>query len=425
MKILLIRPKPHNETIGLQSIMVCEPLELMTLKAILTQNNFKVKIIDMILENKPIEFFIKKYSPDYVGITGYISHVNVIKSYAKKIKNINPKIKIIVGGVHAAVCPNDFSDKNIDFVSSKNDEFFEYMRIKNMHVVLPDRNLPKKYRKKYYYLFHDNCALIKTSFGCPYNCNFCFCKEISDYIPRVIDDVIAELKTIKQKEIYIVDDDFLFNRKRLNEFIFKIRKNNLHKRFLVYGRADFIAKNEDIIKKLKEIGLRAVIVGLESDSQAKLDSYNKKTKLNDNLNAVRILQKYDIECYGTLMLDPSMSIHDFYDLYKLIELYDLKFVNLQPFTPMPNTPYFEECKNDLLVPFSQKEKWDMAHIVLKPKKISVRRYYFEIIKLYYKITFRPKSIFYIIKKYGFLRSLKLSAGSTHVSIQYILKMIRG
>ena len=28
MKVLLIRPKPHKDTIGLQNVMICEPLEL-------------------------------------------------------------------------------------------------------------------------------------------------------------------------------------------------------------------------------------------------------------------------------------------------------------------------------------------------------------------------------------------------------------
>ena len=28
MRVLLIRPKPHKETIGLQHVMICEPLEL-------------------------------------------------------------------------------------------------------------------------------------------------------------------------------------------------------------------------------------------------------------------------------------------------------------------------------------------------------------------------------------------------------------
>ena len=81
MKILLIRPRPHPETIGLQSVMICEPLELMTLKSVLKANNHDVTIIDMILEKKSLLYFLKKYNPDVIGFTGYISHINVIKEY--------------------------------------------------------------------------------------------------------------------------------------------------------------------------------------------------------------------------------------------------------------------------------------------------------------------------------------------------------
>jgi hypothetical protein len=86
MKILLVRPRPHKETIGLQSVMICEPLELMQLSAVLRANNHEVEIVDMILEKKPIEYFIGKFSPQLVGITGYISHIGIMKEYAQIIK---------------------------------------------------------------------------------------------------------------------------------------------------------------------------------------------------------------------------------------------------------------------------------------------------------------------------------------------------
>ena len=70
MKILLIRPKPHKETIGLQSVMICEPLELMQLSTVLRKNNHEVTILDMILEKKPVQFFVEQYKPDLVGVTG-------------------------------------------------------------------------------------------------------------------------------------------------------------------------------------------------------------------------------------------------------------------------------------------------------------------------------------------------------------------
>lgn len=52
LRILLIRPKPPKETIGLQHVMICEPLELEYLAGNVDKRAVSVKIIDMILEKK-------------------------------------------------------------------------------------------------------------------------------------------------------------------------------------------------------------------------------------------------------------------------------------------------------------------------------------------------------------------------------------
>ncbi len=425
MNILLVRPRPHKETIGLQSVMICEPLELMQLSAVLKANKHEVEIVDMILERKPIEYFVRRFTPELVGITGYISHIGIMKEYAEIIKKINKNIKVAVGGVHATVCPDDFKCEYIDYVARSAEEFYKISNCEDTSVRYADRNLPERYTDKYYYLFAHKCALIKTSFGCPYNCNFCFCKEISRYKARDIDDVIAELLQIPQKEVYIVDDDFLFNRERLLEFSDKIKKNKIEKNFLVYGRADFIAANEDIIETLSKVGLNSVIVGIEASTQNELDGFNKKSKLEDNEKAVRILKKYGIECYATVILGVDWDKNDFKNLYNYIKRLGLVFVNLQPFTPMPGTPYFDKYKDQLIIPYNEHEKWDMAHLVIKPEKISAGRYYFEILKLYYKITMVPQNVIYMFKRYGIKTTLKLSIGAAQISCQYIKKIIRG
>ena len=67
--------------------------------------------------------------------------------------------------------------------------------------VTPDRSLVDWYRKHYFYIFHDKVALLKTSFGCPYTCSFCFCREITRgrYHQRPLADTIAELESLPQK----------------------------------------------------------------------------------------------------------------------------------------------------------------------------------------------------------------------------------
>ncbi len=453
MKVLLIRPRPHKATLGLQNVMICEPLELEYIAANIEEEGHESRIIDMIIERKKISHFLKEYEPDVVGITGYISHVNVIKDYADQIKSYNEKIKVIVGGVHAEVNPEDFESENIDYIIRANGikTFVEILKkiekseepkelagvyskgnknfVKEMkfEYVFPAREKVDKYRSKYYYMFHRNCSLIKTSFGCPYQCKFCFCRQITDdkYFARELDDIIEELKAIKETEIYIVDDDFLFNPKRLLEFCDLLEKNNIQKKYLVYGRADFIAENEDVIKRLKKVGLRAVIVGLESCDSKELIDYNKKTQVETNEKAVAILKKYDVECYGTFILGLDWKKEDFKALGNWIKKLGITFVNLQPLTPLRGTELYEQFKKDFIIKEEEYERWDLAHLVVKPSNISVRKYYWYTMLLYYKIMANPVSAWYMIKKYGLHDTLKLSLGAAKVNWQYFKKLIGG
>ena len=452
MKILLIRPKPHKETIGLQNVMICEPLELEYLASAAEAHGHKTDIVDMILEKRKLSYFIAKHKPDIVGMTGYIAHVNVIKEYAKQIKNHNRSIKIAVGGVHAEVNPEDFVCPDIDYIVRANgirtfvellanlergvttcmnaiyskgvtscakDTTFDYLH--------PAREKVNQYRSKYYYMFHKNCSLMKTSFGCPYKCKFCFCRKITDdnYFCRDIEDVISELKSIREEEIYIVDDDFLIEKERIHQFCEQLKKQGIKKRYLIYARADFIADNEETIKRFQSVGLRAVIVGLESCSNAELVDYNKNTKAEIAEKAIGILKKHDIECYGTFILGKDWRKQNFKELAEWIKKLGLVFVNLQPLTPLKGTDLYEMHKKEFIIKEDEYEKWDLAHLVIRPTNITVRKYYIYTLGIYYSTTLNPKSVWYMMKKYGVRDTMKLSIGTFKVNMQYVKKIIRG
>jgi radical SAM domain protein len=432
--------------------MICEPLELEYLVGNIDKTKASVKIIDMILEKKPIEFFINKYKPHIVGMTAYITHVGAVKEMARKIKCLSNQTITVVGGVHAEVVPEDFISKYIDCIICSNPvETFnkiidrvragvdtkeiegtyvkgkKHIRTSSYNILPPDRGSVKKYRKKYYYMFHNPCALIKTSLGCPYTCSFCFCKEITGgkYFARKIDEVMEELESIKEREIYIVDDDFLFNENRLNLFCDELERRNIHKRFLVYGRADFIASHEKVIGRLSRHGLSAVIVGVESVREKDLKDFNKRSSLENNEKAIRILQKYGIELYATMILQPDFTKKDFRQIEDYIIGLNVSFVNLQPLTPLPGTEIYDDYKDKILVSRKDYAMWDLAHIVLEPKYMSIRQYYYQIIKTYARIVLRPDNIIKMLKKYGIKEVAKMWWGSQFVSLQYIGKIIRG
>ena len=445
MKILLVRPRPSSQTIGLQHVMLVEPLELEIL-SVLCRSHDEVTLADLILEKKSIDHFLKIVKPDILCLTGYITNVTTIKSYCRTAKKLDPGIKTIVGGVHCEVCPEDFRDESIDFRVVRNAssvftdllDHIEYGKSLpavvlshdgnqdiaglpdfDFRVPFPDREITRKYRKKYFYIFHDRVALIKTSFGCPYNCNFCFCTRITGglYRQRPLDEVINELESITEKEIYIVDDDFLTDKNRLLSFIEKIRERDIRKRYLVYGRADFISKHPDVIEKLKEIGLRTVIIGFESFSQDELDAYDKNADVRHNEEAMHVLNRLKIDCYATIIVSPGWDRADFRHMTQKVKELGIHFVNLQPLTPLPGTG-IEIPEEDLLISPEEFEKWDLAHVSVRPEKMDTAEFYKEIISAYMSIIYQPRILLKYLISYSPRMLWKMLSGSIRVQRQY-------
>ena len=453
MKILLVRPKPHKETIGLKHVMVCEPLELEYLVSNIPEDirvNCDVEIVDMILEKRSFRTIIEEKRPRLVLFTGYITHVGTIEHMAGLVRHVVPSAITGVGGVHAEVVAEDYSSPDLDLVFGRNgvkafanalrgilegkdlDEIKEEIKSisreeLDFNLRPPDRGSVDRYRSSYYYMFHNPCALIKTSYGCPYTCSFCFCREITGgkYHSRSMDDVMDELMEIPEEEVYIVDDDFLFDREKLLDFERLLKERKINKRYLVYGRADFIAQNRDLMERLRDVGLQAVIVGIESIREKDLSGYNKKTTRVMNEEAIQILRELGIELYATMIIPLDFSKEDFRELTGWLKQMKVTFVNLQPLTPLPGTAIFHEYRDRLLYDTSDHHVFDMAHVVLRPERMSVRMFYVRLLLSYYRVVIRPVNILRLVRRYGLWANLRMLKGSQMVCLQYMKKIMRG
>jgi radical SAM superfamily enzyme YgiQ (UPF0313 family) len=449
MRILFVRPDNSRETIGLQHLMVVEPLELEILYALIREND-SAEIIDMLLEKQPIDYFIRKFNPDVFCVTGYITNVLRITEYCKIAKSINPEIITIVGGVHCEVCPEDFESGYIDFRVVRNaavtftdllnhieyqlelpsgilktDENITLANLPPFDFKIPNANRQsvKRYRSKYFYIFSDRVALIKTSFGCPFNCSFCFCTVITQgkYFQRDLKEVMEELEQLEEKEIYIVDDDFLADKTRISMFIQEVRKRKIEKNYLVYGRADFIANNADLMKELAAIGLKTVIVGFESFFEKDLEKYNKNTKVDLYKQTMQVLRINQIDCFATLIVSPDWDKADFKKMVQSVKDLGIHYVNLQPLTPLPKTN-FESPVESLLIKKTEYDKWDLAHVSIQPTKMSVAGYYKEILKAYNSILFQPVILLKYLVSYSPKMLYRMLMGSIRVGNQYKRKI---
>lgn len=448
MKILFLRPSAPEETIGLQHLMIVEPLEL-ELLATLVEKEHEVIIIDLILEKQSAEYFIKKYMPDMVCITGYITHTADMLKISQKAKEINSKIITVAGGVYIEKLPEKINSPFVDYRVVRNallefpkllnyienrgefplgvlriDEILDETTLPeyNFSVPIPNRRLTKKYRDKYFYVFHPKVALLKTSFGCPFPCSFCFCRKITgdNYWERPLEEVIEELKGIEENEVYIIDDNFLVSKERVMSFIDLLKKHSIKKRYLIYGRADFIAKHPKTIKRFKKYGLRTIIVGFESFNDNELTSLNKKSMAKTNEYAMNVLNKYKVDCYASVIAMPEWSKEDFRKATKKMIDLKIRFLNIQPLTPLEKTDInFDD--NNLIINRSDYARWDLAHIVVKPEKMSVKEFYREILKMYIRVLFQPSNLIHHIK-YPIKYQIKLLLGAIKVKKQYSRKI---
>jgi radical SAM superfamily enzyme YgiQ (UPF0313 family) len=407
-------------------LMTCEPLELEYVSALLKNLGHTVCLKDLILERKKLDYFVRQEKPDIVMFTSYITHVNIIKHYSDVVKSIDKQIITVVGGLHTEVLPDDFTYHNIDYIMGINgmenleilmealsqgrrDVQFQHDKINyDYELPMPDRNITAPYRSRYDYAFHVPCALLKTSLGCPYNCRFCFCREITRhaYIPLALDRVMAELKEMKEPNVFIVDDNFLVSTERIEEFCRLLDENHIQKQFMIFGRADFIATHEADIALLAKHGLDAVFVGIESFKQSDLDNFNKRTDVQISEKAATVLQKCGVDLYAGIIVGPDWDKNDFKQFTKWIQGIEVRFINLQPLLPFPGTEFYNDYKDQLLLNREDYEQWDMTHLAIMPTKLSPSRYYFEIIKCYFKTTLSWKSVVYIYRKSGVKSTMK-------------------
>ena len=423
--------------------MMCEPLELEYVAAMIERMGHCADIADLVIDKSlPRALKAKKY--DVVAFTSYLIHVGIVKKYAEYVKKRYPHIRVLVGGVHAEVVPSDFSSPYFDCILTggmyaiegvvkaleRGAVRSELMRLGHapkqqvFDFPHPDRSKTERYRKFYNYIYHDRCATIKTSFSCAYDCEFCFCTRVGRYFERELSDVIDELEEIREDNVFIVDDNFLFRRERIIEFCRLVKERGIKKTYIAFGRADFIAENEDMIAMLAECGFDAFFVGIESFKRGELDDYNKRTSVEINDRAVRILEAHGLQCYSGLIVGFDWDRRDFDGLIEYLNGFEHPMVNIQPITPIKGTPFYGRVKDQITTPESKYELFDMAHAVMQPLKMSRRSFYYNILRAYLKTSASAEGRRYIRRRYGKKIYKRVRRGAITIAMQYFKLILK-
>jgi len=127
---------------------------------------------------------------------------------------------------------------------------------------LPARDLTRQYRKGYHDQNGTRNALVLTSRGCPFRCNFCACWKLlgGKYLVRSPESVVQEMTALPEdiEQIFFADDNTLHNVQHAWRLARLIRESGIRLKFSMFARADTVVKHPDLIRYLKECGLSTV-----------------------------------------------------------------------------------------------------------------------------------------------------------------------
>ncbi len=453
MRILLVRPPRMRQAITIGEFMFCEPIGLEAVAAVLRKDH-TVRLLDMMIEKVELAAVCASWKPGAVGFTSLCIDVGNVLRLAREVKAHDPDIVTVVGGTQAHVDPEAFEDASMDHVAQfttranllalfgaldarEKPPLLDGVRSRvhgyrstgvagRNEYIVPDIRSTAAYRGHYSYFGFKPCAILQTSQGCSACCRFCLRWRIEGprEEPQPLDIVLDQVRRLPEPNIMIFDNDFLHDGVRLNAFCDGLEKDGLRRNFLCYGSVHSLLRNREAVARFARHGLRAVLVGYESFSADELADYHKPSRPEDALTAAAFLKSIGVDAWASFMVHPDWTREDFRRLRAHIRRLRPEVASLSPLTPFPLLPLYSEYRDRLLYRREDYEQWTFGQVAIRPSRMSLRRYYWELFKANLHTNLVSNRPGYLVRKFGVGALLRILAGSLRLGRRYVVLMLR-
>lgn len=119
-----------------------------------------------------------------------------------------------------------------------------------------------------------------------------------------------------------------------------------------------------MMKKLRDIGLYYVLVGLEAIEDCYLERYEKHSDIDDNIQSILTCNELGIHIMGMFIIDLGFRAKDFRALYQWIVEHQVRHVALSIFTPELYTLTYERYSDRMIT--DNPSHFDYLHLVARP-----------------------------------------------------------
>lgn len=412
--------------------------------------NIEMKFISRLNLYQSLKYLIDFYKPDMVAISAlYYSSINTFHIIAKKIKEINPKIIVVLGGHYPThITDMALADKNVDYVvisegelglaalidglnTSSNLENIEGIAfIKNGKLIKNDRKifwsgfenskrLPWEdvqvdyyFKEGRHFLYRvyskDEIRLgaVTATRGCPNQCTFCSSHRFFKrrWRCRKVDLIIDEIKFLKDNcsvnTIVFNDENMTVNKNWLLNLLDELKKLNI-KWIAGAGLAVRMINDEELIKKMYESGIALFTLAIESSNDETLKKIKKPLSIDEAKNVIRLIRKYGNGFILGFFITgfPFETKKDILDTLEFAGKLDLDWRSYYCFQPLPGTELHDYCIDNNLMDGYDSSNYTELHYAAEIKYIDYTSK--ELDKLNYKSNI----------KYNFLKNRNLLLGT--------------
>jgi radical SAM superfamily enzyme YgiQ (UPF0313 family) len=255
---------------------------------------------------------------DVVGVTGYIIHRARMRAIVDEFRRRGRFV--VVGGPYASLCPEEWRGRcDTLFVDEAEETWPRFLldleagtaQAEYHAAEKPDLTQVPVPRFDLLRVERYHALTIQFARGCPFNCEFCDIIVMYGRRPRAktVPQVLAEIDECHRlgaKQVFIVDDNFIGNKKLAKELLRAMAGWGRERGYPIDFNTEVsldVAQDEELLELMRAAHFTTVFIGIESPrSQSLIETKKAQNTRGDLVESVRRVQSYGMQVQAGMIV---------------------------------------------------------------------------------------------------------------------------